>query len=78
MIILIIIALGLLKYFFDWSLVDFLKSEQGKNVASFLKGILDTAWHYLSKPLAFLWDEVVWPMIKYLIEFGKESPSASN
>lgn len=78
MIILIIIALGLLKYFFNWSLVDFLKSEQGKDVVSLLKGILSTLWSYLSKPLAFLWDEVIWPIIKYLIEFGKDSPSVSN
>lgn len=38
-IILIIVGLALLKYFFDWSIFEFLSSAQGREVFQYVKDI---------------------------------------
>ena len=58
-LILIIIALALLKYFFDWSIFDAAASEDGKETISYIRNILDVIWSYIEKPITWLWDRVV-------------------
>ncbi len=58
-LILIIIALALLKYFFNFSIFDAAASEQGKDTISYIKNIVDVIWSYIEKPVTWLWDRVV-------------------
>lgn len=46
-LVLIIIALALAKYFFDWSIFDALSSEKGKDTVLYVKNILNVVWSYL-------------------------------
>jgi hypothetical protein len=85
LIILIIVALGLLKYFFDWSIFDFLGSEKGRATLSYLKDVISTSWSYISAPATFVWEEIMWPVIKLiwqsflsLLELGKNTNSTSS
>jgi hypothetical protein len=66
-IILIVAALALLKYFFDWSIFDALTSEQGKDTISYIRGLLDLIWSYLSVPVNYAWNEVIWPLIEWVL-----------
>ncbi|MGB3921743.1 MAG: hypothetical protein WBL19_00460 [Minisyncoccia bacterium] len=58
-LILIIVALALLKYFFNWSIFDAAATEEGKETITYIKNIIDTVWSYLEKPVMWLWDRVV-------------------
>lgn len=53
-LLVIVVALVLLKYFFDFSLLEFLKSDRGREVLEYLKSILDymkdiaiRVWNYI-------------------------------
>ena len=53
-IILIIIGLAAIKYFFDWSIFDALKTEEGratlayvKQLIATLKGVVVDLWNYI-------------------------------
>ncbi len=39
-IVIVILALAALKYFFDWSIFEFLGSPEGKSVLDYVKQIL--------------------------------------
>ena len=58
-LILIIVALALLKYFYNWSIFDAAATEDGKETIAYIKNIIDTVWSYLEKPVMWLWDRVV-------------------
>lgn len=45
-LLLIIIALALLKYFFDWSIFDAIESERGRATFAYVKDIVATIWSY--------------------------------
>ena len=47
-IVVIIIALALLYYFFDWSIFDFASSERGQKTIEYIKA-----------PVGFLWDKLI-------------------
>lgn len=80
--ILIIVALALLKYFFNWSIFDAAGSENGKGTISYIRDILNLLWSYLAVPVTFAWNEVAWPLLKLawqsfgaFIEWGKSNAS---
>ena len=58
-IVLIIIALALLKYFFNWSIFDVANSEQGRNTIDYLKEVWSFVWSYLRVPVTFLWQRII-------------------
>lgn len=58
-LILIIIALALLKYFFNWSIFDAANSEQGRNTINYTKDVLSVIWSYIKVPVLFVWQMIV-------------------
>lgn len=58
-LILIIVALALLKYFFNWSIFDALESEQGKNTINYIRDVLNTSWVYIKVPIMFVWQKIL-------------------
>jgi len=58
-LILIIIALALLKYFFDWSIFDAAASEEGQGTIYYIRDILDLTWYYIQTPVLWLWDRIL-------------------
>ena len=65
-LILIIIALVLLKYFFDWSIFDAASSEQGRKTISYIKEVFNVAWDYIDGPVLAIWYKIlpVWHKIR--------------
>ncbi len=54
LILVILIALVLLKYFFDWSVFEAAETEEGKSALSYLtdllywlRGLVVSAWNYI-------------------------------
>lgn len=46
-LILIIIALALAKYFFDWSIFDAVNSDKGKDTIEYIKKVIDISWDFI-------------------------------
>ena len=67
-LILIIIALALLKYFFNWSIFDAIASEQGRSTINYIREVLNTSWSYIKVPVMFIWQKVQM-LFEYLVEF---------
>lgn len=58
-LILIIVALALLKYFFNWSIFDAAASEQGRGTINYIRDVLDTTWSYLRTPVTWIWERIL-------------------
>ena len=58
-IIVIIVALALLYYFFDWSIFEFASSERGQKTLGYIKDVLALTWSYLKTPIGFLWEKLI-------------------
>jgi len=58
-LLLIITALILLKYFFNWSIFDAAASEQGRNTINYIKDVLYTAWSYIKTFVLPIWQKVI-------------------
>ena len=65
-IVLIIVALALLKYFFNWSIFDAADSEQGKGTIEYIRQVLNTIWAYIEKPILFVWNNILWPVLEIM------------
>lgn len=83
-IILIIIALALLKYFFDWSIFDALASEEGRSTVGYIREVLTTIWSYIATPVTFAWKMVIKPLLDlawdtflYFLEWGRANLNTS-
>jgi hypothetical protein len=63
LIITIIIALALAKYFFDWSIFEALETEEGQGTVGYIRAIWDIVWKYIGSPLTWAWDQVIWPIL---------------
>ncbi len=79
-LLIIIIALALLKYFFNWSIFDAAASEEGRGTVSYIRDVLNTVWAYIETPVEFAWNEVIKPLfgfafdaLRKLIEEGREA-----
>ena len=57
-LILIIVALALLKYFFNWSIFDAAASEQGRSTINYIRDVLNTTWSYIRTPVIFIWQRI--------------------
>ena len=67
-VLLLIIALALLKYFFNWSIFDAIASQQGQKTLAYLKDILNVIKYYLD----ILWHEAetfILPIWQKLLSF---------
>lgn len=59
-IIIIVVALALLKYFFDFDILEFLRSDAVKNVFGTIWHIISTIWNdYLKESVAYVWNEII-------------------
>jgi hypothetical protein len=65
-IILVIIALILLKYFMDFDVFAAADSEQGQETIGYTGQILRTTWSYIATPVTFAWNEIALPLLKIL------------
>lgn len=79
-LILIIVALALLKYFFNFSIFDAASSEQGRATISYIRDVLDAVWSYIGAPLVYVWREIIAPLflfvfdsLKQLLEEGRQA-----
>ena len=59
LIILIIIALALAKYFYSFDVFNAAATPQGQQTTSYIKQIFDFIWSFIGRPLTFLWDNVI-------------------
>ena len=64
-IVLIIIALALLKYFFNWSVFDAAASPQGNATIRYVRELFNTAWSYIEGPVLFVWHQIIWPILGF-------------
>jgi hypothetical protein len=77
-LILIVVALALLKYYYDFSIIDAAASEQGQGTISYISNLFSIVWSYIATPVKFIWNEVAWPILNLawqslqsFIDFGK-------
>ena len=66
LIVFFIIALALLKYFFDWSIFEASSTPQGQETVSYTKRVLDTVWYYLQTPISWIWNNILWPILGFI------------
>ncbi|OHA88403.1 MAG: hypothetical protein A2653_02450 [Candidatus Zambryskibacteria bacterium RIFCSPHIGHO2_01_FULL_43_25] len=59
-IISLIIGLSVLGYFFDFNVINFIKSPSVQNVLNYAKTAITIVWdRYISGVANYIWDEVV-------------------
>lgn len=63
LLVLILVALALLKYLFNWSIFDAAASEEGRGTISYLRDIINLVWHYIGAPLRFIWSNILLPLL---------------
>jgi hypothetical protein len=59
LLLVIIGALALANYYFDWSVFEFAKTEKGKEVVDYTRDLVALAWSYLSVPVNFILTKVM-------------------
>lgn len=63
LILLIIIALILAKYFLNFSVFSAASSPQGTATVSYTQQVLSTIWSYIATPVSFIWNKIIWPIL---------------
>jgi hypothetical protein len=63
LLVLLVLALILAKYFLNWSVFEAAQTPQGQNTVSYTSQIFHTIWAYVSIPFLFLWNNVLWPVL---------------
>lgn len=63
LIVLIIIGLAALKYFLNWDIFDAAESDEGKSTILYIRDLFNTVWGYIGKPIMFVWESVLKPLI---------------
>lgn len=63
LIVLIIIALILAKYFWNFNIFDAAASPQGAATVSYTQQVLSTIWSYIATPATFIWNQIIWPVL---------------
>jgi hypothetical protein len=66
LIIFFIIALALLKYFFNWSIFEASSTPQGQETVGYTRHVIDTIWFYLRTPIAWIWNNIIWPILGFV------------
>ncbi|MFZ2048930.1 MAG: hypothetical protein WAV25_01360 [Minisyncoccia bacterium] len=64
LIILVIIALILLKYFLDWSIFEAADSAQGQETIGYTQTLFNTIWSYIGAPVTFIWTKIFMPILQ--------------
>lgn len=62
-ILLVIVALILLKFFLNWDVFDAASTDQGKSTILYARDLFNLIWHYIAAPVMFIWSEIVWPIL---------------
>jgi hypothetical protein len=63
LIVLIIVALILAKYFLNFNIFSAAASPQGTATVSYTQQVLNTGWSYIAVPATFVWNQIVWPIL---------------
>lgn len=59
-IVIVVIGLALLKYFFDWNIIEFLKSPKVIETFYYIKKFIVLIWDkFVATPASFLWNDIV-------------------
>jgi hypothetical protein len=59
-ILVLIFALALAKYFFNWNIIDFLNSPEVIAVFSYIKKFIILVWEkFLAGPVLYVWNTVI-------------------
>ena len=70
-IISLVIALALLKYFFDWNVLDFIKSPDVTEVWDYIKRFVLLIWtNIIKEPFLYIWNEIIVGVIWHAITAG--------
>jgi len=62
-IVLIIVALILAKYFYNFNIFSAAASPQGTETVSYTQQVLGTIWSYIATPVTFVWNQIIWPIL---------------
>jgi hypothetical protein len=63
-IIIVIVALALLKYFVNFDIFAAADSQHGQETIGYTGQIFRTVWSYISTPVSYAWNQVAWPLLK--------------
>jgi hypothetical protein len=81
-IVLIIIALILAKYFLNFNIFTAAASPQGTATVSYTQQVINTVWSYIATPVTFIWNQIAWPILSLawqsfqsLLVWGKQNAS---
>ena len=58
-LILLVIALALAYYFFDWSIFDAAESEKGRDTIDYIRNVLTALYSYIKTPVLFVWNKII-------------------
>ena len=59
-IIVIVAALVLAKYYFDFNIIDFLKSPNVVEIWDYIKRFFEIIWNnFIKDPFFYLWDNII-------------------
>lgn len=64
LVILIIIALALLKYYLDFDVFAAAGSPHGQETIGYTARVVRVIWSYISTPVTFVWNQIILPLIK--------------
>lgn len=60
LIITIVIALALAKYYFDFNIIDFLNSPKVVEVWTYIKKFFEIIWgNFIAEPFFYVWNEII-------------------
>jgi hypothetical protein len=65
-IILVVIALVLLKWFYDWSIFDAAATPHGQDTIGYGQKVINTIWSWISGPVLFIWSKILWPLLNMI------------
>ena len=63
LIVLIIIALIVLKYLYNFSVFDAAASPQGQSTISYTQQVLGTVWSTIGPPVTFFENQIFFPLV---------------
>ncbi len=72
-IITIVIALALAKYYFDFNIIDFLKSPKIVEIFTYIKRFIQIIWtNFIAEPFLYIWNEIIIGVFWHWIVIGFE------
>src|SRR4051812_26261331 len=86
-IVLIIVGLGLLKYFLNWDVFDAAATDKGHTTIGYVRQIINSIWSVVGYPLMKVWYyalhpllDMIWNNFMAFIHWGQDNAieSAKN